>query len=98
MSFQLICLEFENLQPVEIGKSALQICPNMVSCFEAMVANYGMSDKIGLLNFGQNDASSQFYKPYSTLDLGQPCDPKTGRQNHSERTRTLLTYIGCVIF
>lgn len=34
---------------------------------EAMVANYGMSDKIGLLNFGQNDASSQFYKPYSTL-------------------------------
>ena len=30
-----------------------------------MVANYGMSDKIGLLNFGQNDASNQFYKPYS---------------------------------
>jgi hypothetical protein len=34
---------------------------------KAMVANYGMSDKIGLLNFGQNDASSQFYKPYSSL-------------------------------
>ena len=32
---------------------------------EAMVAVYGMSDKIGLLNFGQNDASNQFYKPYS---------------------------------
>ena len=43
---------------------------------EAMVAIYGMSDKIGLLNFGQNDASSQFYKPYS----------------HSERDSTLSSF------
>ena len=40
-----------------------------LQCTEAMVANYGMSDKIGLMNFGQNDASSQFYKPYSSLAI-----------------------------
>ena len=78
-----------NLQLVEI--------PHVSVFTEAMVANYGMSDKIGLLNFGQNDASSQFYKPYSTLaKLATPkkASSKTS-QNHSERTYTLRLDMRC---
>ena len=33
----------------------------------SMVAVYGMNAELGLVSYGQNNASEQFYKPYSDL-------------------------------
>jgi len=58
----------------------------------AMVAIYGMNPKIGLMNFGQGDPSSQFYKPYSE-STGQLIDAETRAtvDEQYERVKTLLT-------
>merc|ERR1719411_2328655 len=39
----------------------------------SMVAVYGMNSKVGLLSYNQNNASEQFYKPYSD-ETGQVID------------------------
>jgi len=31
----------------------------------SMVAVYGMNSELGLVSYGQNNSSQQFYKPYS---------------------------------
>ena len=31
----------------------------------SMVAVYGMDSELGLVSYGQNNSSQQFYKPYS---------------------------------
>ena len=56
----------EELFVGKISTGASDDLDKVTKMAHAMVANYGMSEKIGLLNFGQNDASSQFYKPYSS--------------------------------
>lgn len=33
----------------------------------SMVAVYGMDKELGLLSYGQNNSSQQFYKPYSSF-------------------------------
>lgn len=34
----------------------------------SMVAVYGMTPELGLVSYGQNNSSQQFYKPYSRWD------------------------------
>ncbi|CAE7375156.1 FTSH10 [Symbiodinium natans] len=42
----------------------------------SMVAVYGMNSELGLLSYGQNNASEQFYKPYSE-ETGRKIDEQT---------------------
>jgi len=58
----------------------------------AMVAVYGMNSEIGLLSYQQNDASQQFYKPYSEA-TGQIIDRETRAvvDQQYERVKALLT-------
>eukprot|EP00930_Biecheleria_cincta_P004299 TRINITY_DN105205_c0_g1_i1.p1 TRINITY_DN105205_c0_g1~~TRINITY_DN105205_c0_g1_i1.p1 ORF type:complete len:795 (+),score=149.55 TRINITY_DN105205_c0_g1_i1:40-2424(+) len=58
----------------------------------AMVAVYGMCPEVGLLSYGQNDASQQFYKPYSE-GTAQLIDSETRAIVDSQyaRVKDLLT-------
>merc|ERR1712070_359052 len=58
----------------------------------SMVTVYGMNPELGLLSYNQNNASEQFYKPYSE-ETGQLID-REARQivdGQYERVKTLLT-------
>lgn len=81
----------EELFVGKISTGASDDLDKVTKMAHAMVANYGMSDKIGLLNFGQNDASSQFYKPYSEA-TGQLIDRETREvvDQQYERVKKLL--------
>ncbi len=52
----------------------------------SMVAVYGMDKEVGLVSYGQNNSSQQFYKPYSSfvhksmcLRRGHPAKKKISR-------------------
>ncbi|CAJ1401695.1 unnamed protein product [Effrenium voratum] len=81
----------EELFVGKISTGASDDLDKVTKMAHAMVANYGMSEKIGLLNFGNNDASSQFYKPYSEA-TGQLIDKETRElvDNQYERVKKLL--------
>eukprot|EP00913_Durusdinium_trenchii_P013484 g12662.t1 len=81
----------EELFVGKISTGASDDLDKVTKMAHAMVANYGMSDKIGLLNFGQNDASNQFYKPYSET-TGQLIDQETREvvDQQYERVKKLL--------
>ncbi|CAE7775076.1 FTSH10 [Symbiodinium pilosum] len=81
----------EELFVGKISTGASDDLDKVTKMAHAMVAIYGMSDKIGLLNFGQNDASSQFYKPYSEA-TGQMIDKETREvvDQQYERVKKLL--------
>merc|ERR1719401_941932 len=57
----------------------------------SMVAVYGMNPELGLLSYGQNNASEQFYKPYSE-ETGQLIDKEARRivEQEYERVKVLL--------
>jgi len=81
----------EELFVGKISTGASDDLDKVTKMAHAMVAVYGMSDKIGLLNFGQNDASNQFYKPYSEA-TGQMIDKETRDvvDQQYERVKKLL--------
>jgi len=57
----------------------------------SMVAVYGMDKELGLLSYGQNNSSQQFYKPYSE-ETGRKIDEKTKGivEEQYSRVKTLL--------
>merc|ERR1719410_3398707 len=58
----------------------------------SMVSVYGMNPELGLLSYNQNNASEQFYKPYSE-ETGQLIDREARVivEEQYERVKTLLT-------
>merc|ERR1719461_912885 len=58
----------------------------------SMVAVHGMNSELGLLSYSQNNASEQFYKPYSE-ETGQLIDKEARRivVKEYDRVKALLT-------
>lgn len=82
----------EELFVGKISTGASDDLDKVTKMAHAMVAVYGMCPEVGLLSYGQNDASQQFYKPYSE-GTAQLIDAETRAivDSQYERVKDLLT-------
>eukprot|EP00440_Ansanella_granifera_P024123 gb/GFBE01026201.1/.p1 GENE.gb/GFBE01026201.1/~~gb/GFBE01026201.1/.p1 ORF type:complete len:833 (+),score=220.58 gb/GFBE01026201.1/:1-2499(+) len=81
----------EELFVKKISTGAADDLDKVTKMAHSMVAVYGMNAEVGLLSYGQNNSSEQFYKPYSE-ETGRKIDVETRAivDGQYERVKQLL--------